>query len=215
MGHTVEKCWEPGGGSAGKAPDWFRNAKAKKHGSGETQRKQEKANAAVDDNSADSSSESCAFLHDISICTAGIQGPFCSVDWNNSLPQTDIITATTSQLYDFFDSGATTHCSPEHADFSVLHPIPTRQVSGINGSTISAVAIGDIHLKCGKGQQLILTDALYIPDANLCLISIRHLDDVSLKANFNATQCNILHGSRTIAVRFLHFTNFSQITKRT
>ena len=35
MGHTVEKCWEPGGGSAGKAPDWFRNAKAKKNGSGD------------------------------------------------------------------------------------------------------------------------------------------------------------------------------------
>ena len=199
MGHTVEKCWEPGGGSAGKAPDWFRNAKAKKNGSGETQRKQEKANAAVDDNSADSGSESCAFLHDISICTAGIQGPFCSVDWNNSPPQTDIIAAATSQLYYFFDLGATSHCSPDHADFSVLHLIPTRQVRGINGSTISTVAIGDIHLKCGKGRRLILTDALYIPDANLRLISIGCLGDVGLKASFNATQCNILRGSKTIA----------------
>ena len=82
-----------------------------------------------------------------------------------------------------------------------MHPTPnpTQQVRGINGSTISAVSIRDIHLKCGKGRQLILTDTLYIPDANLHLISIRHLGDVGLKANFNATQCNILRGSKTIA----------------
>ena len=140
MGHTVEKCWEPGGGVQEKRQTGS-GTQAKKNGSGETQRKWEGANAAIDDNSADSSSESCAFLHDISIYTAGIHGPFCSVDWNNSPSQTDIIAAAASQLHYFFDSGTTSYCSPDCADFSLLHPIPTQQVCGINGSAISAVAI--------------------------------------------------------------------------
>ena len=38
-GHTIEKCWEPGGGSEGKALDWFKNAKARKNGSGEKPKK--------------------------------------------------------------------------------------------------------------------------------------------------------------------------------
>ena len=158
--------------------------------------KHEKANPAVDDNSTDSGSESCAFLHDFSICLANLQEPSFSVDWNDS--SLDIIAAASHLPY-FFDSGATSHCSPDQADFSMLRPIPTQQVCGINGSAISAVAIGNIHLKCGKGRRLILKDALYIPDANLCLISIGHLGDAGQKPFFNATHFTILRGSKTIA----------------
>ena len=31
-GHTIKKCWEDGGGSADKAPNWWKTAKEKKNG---------------------------------------------------------------------------------------------------------------------------------------------------------------------------------------
>ena len=117
-GHTLDKCWEPGEGSEGKAPDWFKNMKARKNGSGH-----EKANAAVDNIGTNNGLESCALLCDLSICMTDVLEPSCSFDWSSLSPQIDIIAAATSHLPYFFDSGATSHCSPNQADFSLLQPI--------------------------------------------------------------------------------------------
>ena len=91
--------------------------KAKKKGSGEKPKKPEKNNAVVDDNSTDSGWESCAFLHDLSIFLADIQEPSCSIDWNDSSPQTDIIAAAASHHPYLFDSDTTSHCPPDKPTF--------------------------------------------------------------------------------------------------
>ena len=62
-GHSIEKCWEKGGGSEGKALDWYKLVKDKQKEPGKSKKK-EHANAAVDDSSSSSTSESCAILHD-------------------------------------------------------------------------------------------------------------------------------------------------------
>ena len=98
-----------------------------------------------------------------------------------------------------FDSGTTSHCSPYHEDFAQLTSIPTREIKGINGSSISTLAIGTIYIKCGKGQRLTLKDALHIPDIRLPLISIGQLSNDGLHASFTATTCDIQHRSKTIA----------------
>ena len=162
-GHAIEKCWEEGGGSVGQAPEWWKSARDRRDGQKGKQKRKGQAHAAIAEDSSDSGSESCALLS---------ESPECSVDWNNMLAPTTNSNITPFTPPYFFDSGATSHCSLYHEDFSQLTSIPMREIKGINGFSISAVAIGTIHIKCGKGQRLTLKDALYFPDVRLHLISI-------------------------------------------
>jgi Pol polyprotein, beta-barrel domain/gag-polypeptide of LTR copia-type len=191
-GHTIEKCWEKGGGSEGKAPDWWKTAKEKQRkGTGKTKKEKEHAHAAISEvSSSDSGSESCAILQD---SPPLLSSDHSSVDWDN------IIASATDPFPYYFDSGATSHCSPNQNDFYTLHPIPAHDICGINGSSISAVAMGTIRLWCGKGRHLLLHNALYIPNVKLCLISIGKLGNMGLKATFSSTCCSILQGSKIIA----------------
>ena len=175
--------------------------------------KHEEANAAMDDSSNDSGSEFYALLRDLSVCLTEVQQPSCSIDWSDLSLPADIIAAATSCLPYFFDSGATSHCSPNQADFSQLQPISTRQVHEINSSAISAIAIGNIHLRCGKGWWITLKDTLNIPDTNLCLISVGHLGDADLEVTFNATQCTIFCRFKTIAQGMRQGTGLCQLTE--
>ena len=189
-GHAIEKCWEEGGGSVGQALEWWKLARDRKDGQKGKQMRKGQAHAAIAKNSSDSGSESCALLSD---------SPECSVDWTNMLaPMTNSNTTSFTPPY-LLNSGATSHCSPYHEDFIQLTSIPTREIKGINGSCVSAIAMGTIYIKCGKGQRLTLKDALYIPDVRLCLISIGPLSDDGLHTSFTATTCDIQHGSKMIA----------------
>ena len=177
-GHTLDKCWEEGGGSARKVPDWWKNLKEKKKS------KKEQAHAAITEATDDSGSESCALLHDHSA------DPY---DWN--------IAAIASPTPYLFDSGATSHCSPYREDFSDLRMIPTREIKGINGASVHAIATGTIYVRCGKGRKLILKNALYIPDVQLRLISIGCLTDDGLWASFTANECVVHRGSKFLTTR--------------
>jgi hypothetical protein len=55
--HVIEGCWAKGGGSAGKAPDWWNELQAKKAGKPKG-KDQEKANALKDNDSSNSHTES-------------------------------------------------------------------------------------------------------------------------------------------------------------
>jgi hypothetical protein len=68
-GHANETCWEKGGGSEGKAPDWWKELKAKKAGGG-GKKKREKPNAAVEKEDISSSDSYAAFIANIDM---GIQ----------------------------------------------------------------------------------------------------------------------------------------------
>jgi len=76
----------------------------------------------------------------------------------------------------FLDMGATTHLSPEKMDFLDLHPIPPCLISGIGGSTISAMGVGTIRLSMGHSARLVLEDVLYVPVAAIRLISVLALN---------------------------------------
>lgn len=157
----------------------------------QSKRKEEKeqAHAAVTKESSDSSSDSCAFLHDI---------PECSIDWNDIMASTTNVNAVASTPLYLLDSGATSHCSQYCKDFSDIITIPTQEIRGINRSSISAIIMGTIHVKCRKGQGFTLKNALYIHDVKLHLVSICCLSDDGLKTSFNATTCEIHCGSMTI-----------------
>ena len=77
-GHTIEKCWEDGEGSADKAPNWWKTAKEKKNG----QKKVKERGSSCNTSSDVSDSDSCSLLHD---------SYTCSINWNNTLaPTTDL-----------------------------------------------------------------------------------------------------------------------------
>ena len=97
------------------------------------------------------------------------------------------------------DSGATSHCSPKCSDFVELDTIPTRQVGGINGTSIAAVRQGKIIATCRKVRKLTLKDILYVPQATLRLISVRRLADEGILSTFDPNDCTLCHGSKVMA----------------
>jgi len=105
-----------------------------------------------------------------------------------------------TQLPYCIDSGCTSHCSPVQSDFINLMPIPHRVVCGMNGRAIPAIGIGTIKLRCRKGRRIVLKNALLVPDAILCLISIGKLADDALTTTFEGSICHICKSSgKTIA----------------
>ena len=126
----------------GQALEWWKSARDRRDGQKGKQKRKGQAHAAIAKDSLDSGSKSCALLS---------ESPECSVNWNNMLaPMTDSNTTPFTPPY-LFDSGATSHCSLYHEDFAQLTSIPMREIKGINSSSVAAIAIGTIHIKCGKG----------------------------------------------------------------
>ncbi|TFY50468.1 hypothetical protein EVJ58_g11038 [Rhodofomes roseus] len=74
-----------------------------------------------------------------------------------------------------FDSGASTHLSPNRRDFHELRPIAPRGIRGIDGSVIHACGVGKVRLRIGRGACIVLDDVLYVPRATVRLISISAL----------------------------------------
>ena len=85
---------------------------------------------------------------------------------------------------------------------------------GINGSTVTAIGIGTIHIKCGKGRQLTLKDVLYIPDIKLWPISVGCLSDGGLQTSFTATTCTIWRGSKVITGSICHGKRLYTLTEQ-
>lgn len=73
------------------------------------------------------------------------------------------------------DSGASNHISLERSDFKTLRPIAPHPIQGFNGSSTSAIGIGDIDLCIASGHKLRLRDVLYVPSCNTRLVSVSAL----------------------------------------
>ncbi|KAL4258643.1 hypothetical protein AB1N83_014328 [Pleurotus pulmonarius] len=110
----------------------------------------------------------------------------CSVNWAElyrDVPADAMVTCvmpSTSCLHQmdlgllpfYLNSGASTHISPDHTDFFELYTIASQRVMGVGGSAIFAIGIGEIKLQVGKGHILLLDNVLFIPNSNVCLLSI-------------------------------------------
>jgi transposase InsO family protein len=73
------------------------------------------------------------------------------------------------------DSGASHHISPERSDFKTLRPIAPHPIQGFNGSSTSAIGIGDIDLCVASGHKLSLKDVLFVPSCSTRLVSVSAL----------------------------------------
>ena len=107
-----------------------------------------------------------------------------------------------TELPFIFDTGATCHISPEASDFKNLRSIPRHPVKGLSSANVYAVGIGDIELRIAGGHTLRLTDALYIPETSVRLISIHCLNKSSnYRMLFDINECYVLNRSNTILAR--------------
>ncbi|KIK77894.1 hypothetical protein PAXRUDRAFT_17203 [Paxillus rubicundulus Ve08.2h10] len=100
-----------------------------------------------------------------------------SMDWRrHSFPPTAHVSVTapnqcTSTAINpinepfFINTGASVHISNTTSNFYNLRPIHPQIVSGVGGSGISAVGIGNIRLNVSCGCHVTLEDVLYIPSA--------------------------------------------------
>jgi transposase InsO family protein len=100
------------------------------------------------------------------------------------------------------DSGATCHISPEASDFTTLNPIPRRPVKGLAGAAVYAIGIGDIELRVTGGHTLKLTDALYIPESSVRLVSILALNKSgNYTTHFDSNGCWVTNKANATLVR--------------
>jgi len=107
-----------------------------------------------------------------------------------ALNQSNRTAISTSNHPFYVDTGASTHLSPVHSDFLMLKDITPRPIQGVGGSSVSAVAIGDIKLHIARGQDLILKDVLYVPNASVRLVSVAALTrDSKVTAHFDGNGC--------------------------
>ncbi|KAH9852066.1 hypothetical protein C2E23DRAFT_860099 [Lenzites betulinus] len=96
-----------------------------------------------------------------------------SIDWaHQALAMSD----SSSHEPFLFDSGATTHLSPLHADFATFESIKPRGIRGVNRSVIYAIGSGRINLRVSPNQCLTLENALFVPGAAVHLISAYSVD---------------------------------------
>jgi len=70
----------------------------------------------------------------------------------------------------------------------------------MNGSSIPAIGVGTIRLKCRKGRKITLKNVLFVPDAALRLISVGKLADDDFTTFFKERMCHIRNRSgKTVA----------------
>ncbi|HEV7736901.1 MAG TPA: hypothetical protein VGO47_05955, partial [Chlamydiales bacterium] len=147
--------------------------------------------------------------------------PTTSINWkdntNNTLPialnaseitplsQRSRTAIDTTENPFWVDTGASVHISPNKNDFISLYPIPPKLVGGLSATSVTAIGIGDVKLRIGRGAFILLKNVLYIPDSRVRLISVRCLTrDSNVTAHFTDSECWLTHNSTgTVLVRGL------------
>ena len=126
-----------------------------------------------------------------------------SIDWSETSKPIDLAKITVTALnqnlqtnlslvnFPFWvDSGASVYITPDKSDFYNLKRIEPREVGGVGKASVTAIGIGDIHLKINGTFTLILRDALYIPGATVRLLSVSALTrDTNINILFNNKAC--------------------------
>jgi hypothetical protein len=215
-GHTKDKCWQPGGG--GEKPEWakLRDAERTRTRSRPPQRLSYQAGqpysityTPIPSRDGSPTPSQLPLTH-MDRAALAITPTDEMSDWDDeNASHLDVRALSASERTSqpvthepyFFDTAANNHSTPSRADFSNLRSIAPRQIQGFTGSSVQAIGIGEVTLRCGKGSNLTLRDVLYVPDSTVRLISIGALcDDLGIEATFQSKSCSIQKpGGKVIA----------------
>ncbi len=85
-------------------------------------------------------------------------------------------------------------------NFMSLTKIEPRHIWGIAGRFIEDRAMGDVHIWMAKGIVLVLQNVLYVPEANIRLISIGKIFNNGYIVNFKSGGFQIQHAGTRATV---------------
>jgi hypothetical protein len=122
---------------------------------------------------------------------------------NSTLKEKETILATTvpnkSNIDFILDSGASVHTCCNKELFSSLDTTNTFITWGKSGNSISARGVGKIKLLFTEtGQEVTLTNVLYVPELRVNLISLNKIINLGFKINFTRLGCEVISPSRNL-----------------
>src|ERR1700678_160214 len=159
-GHTIDQCWEEGGGKAGQAPDWWKK---------KTKGKKASANVAEGKSSEKDEPENYAMA--AFILPTDPEALVCTSDFRSEAH------AIPNHSESIIDSGASRHFSPERSKFINYEEFITSEpIRAADGRTFSALGKGDLKIFLPNGNQkstpITLKNVLYSPHMAFTLISV-------------------------------------------
>nr|CCA16693.1 hypothetical protein ALNC14_028360 [Albugo laibachii Nc14] len=97
------------------------------------------------------------------------------------------------------DSGATSHMCYQKSDFQSLRDLEALiKISIADGSSVEAVATGNISITLTNGERVTIHDVLYVPDLDRRLLPIPALVSRGLMITFGKHWCDIISGTKRI-----------------
>jgi hypothetical protein len=156
-GHTIDKCFKPGGGMEGQYPDWW-----KKKGTATNSKPKPTANIATADVTAGSSNG---------------DGEFYALVTDTNPPRTD---APQRDVVTFADSACSDHCFVNRTDFTNYRPFHDKDGdTAARGGKFKISGTGRVEKRVvfdGRIISVVFENAIHAPDLNHNLISIGRLD---------------------------------------
>jgi hypothetical protein len=174
-GHTIDKCFKPGGGMAGQYPDWWK----KKGKNTNTPTTQPSANIAVVPQNTpithSGGGEFYAFTTQVQGRVGG--GP---------------------QVTTYADSAASEHCFTDVADFVTYEPYKGNGKTATKGGQFTITGTGRVVKRAVYDKRIVnlsFENAYHCPDLSHNLISIGHLDKTGCFSVFGAGGVTFLNPS--------------------
>jgi hypothetical protein len=170
--HTIDQCWQPGGGNEGGGPSHARS--------------KQKDDKIKDCPTTVYLAAPAPILSTSEMALIGSTVPSTplifyqpsashySADWScMSLESSasSYVAPVPSLISHYLDSGSSSHVRPYHDDFIHLQTIALCAIQGISGAQASAIGIGTIILHCNQ-KSIALKNSLFVLSAIACLISI-------------------------------------------
>ena len=127
---------------------------------------------------------------------------FITLSPSSALPVSSSDNISSSSLPFIIDTGATCHISPFSSDFHSLRTIKPHPIKGLGNHSVDALGIGTIKLKTPSGR-LTLTNAFYVPNATVRLISVYLLGESNYTSHFYPRQghCFISDDNNNVVAR--------------
>ena len=178
-GHTIDQCWEEGGGKAGQAPDWWKK---------KTKGKKASANVAEGKSSEKDEPENYAMA--AFILPDDPEALVCTSDFRSEAH------AIPNHSESIVDSGASRHFSPDRSKFVNYEEfINSEPIRAADGRTFSALGKGDLKIYLPNGNQkptpITLKNVLYSPHMAFTLISVSCVDRAGFSLFIKGGNCII------------------------
>jgi hypothetical protein len=121
------------------------------------------------------------------LCKTEDQKLFAFVCTSDYIAVADAIGLPKDKLGACVDSGASSHYFPDRTKSLNYRPLEDRNITTVDGRSLKAVGIGDVHIKLPNGSEqtpALLKNAVYAPGMAFTLILVSWLDEADCSVIF-------------------------------